>query len=47
MQAIAVVSKKTEWLKAIPGIEVVEARAYLTEDRYSDLAGIRVVTESD
>lgn len=42
MQAIAVVSKKTEWLKAIPGIEVVEARAYLTEDRYSDLAGIRV-----
>ena len=42
MQAIAVVSRKTEWLHSIPGIEVVEARSYLTDAKYSELRGIRV-----
>ncbi|MEQ8352134.1 MAG: RimK family protein [Leptospiraceae bacterium] len=42
MQAIAVVSQKLDWLQKIPGIEVVDARSYLTDNRYSELRGIRV-----
>ncbi|MCB1164505.1 MAG: RimK family protein [Leptospiraceae bacterium] len=42
MQSIVVVSSRSEWLHNLPGVEVVEARAYLTEEKYSELRGIRV-----
>ncbi|MCB1138234.1 MAG: RimK family protein [Leptospiraceae bacterium] len=42
MQAIVVVSQKSDWLNDIPGIEMVESRTYLTDARYSEQRGIRV-----
>lgn len=42
MQAIAVVSGRSEWLRDLPGIQVVECRTYLTDSRYSERRGIRV-----
>lgn len=42
MRALIVVVKPTEWRFRIPEVEVVAARAYLTEPRFSELRGVAV-----
>jgi glutathione synthase/RimK-type ligase-like ATP-grasp enzyme len=42
MQSIVVVNKPKDWNLHIPDVEVVSARAYLTDSRYSEIRNARV-----
>lgn len=42
MQILIVVNDPEDWTLSIPGVELVAARAYLTEERYSQLRRIKV-----
>lgn len=42
MQTIVVVDDPADWPLDLPGVELVPARAYLTEPKYTDLRGTRV-----
>src|SRR5437016_11042252 len=42
MAVLIVVTNPSDWPLEIPGVEVVSARAYLTEPVYSDLRGTKV-----
>jgi glutathione synthase/RimK-type ligase-like ATP-grasp enzyme len=42
VQTLIVVNDPEDWPLALPGVELVPARAYLTDPHYSDLRGTRV-----
>ncbi|MBY0544535.1 MAG: RimK family protein [Gammaproteobacteria bacterium] len=42
MRNVIVVSKKTDWVYDLDDVEVISAKAYLTDDHYAELRGIRV-----
>ena len=42
MQTLIVVNDPEDWPLALPGVELVPARTYLTDPHYSDLRGTRV-----
>jgi glutathione synthase/RimK-type ligase-like ATP-grasp enzyme len=42
MQILIVVNNSTEWPFDIPGVEVVDARTYLTKPEYGELRGIKL-----
>ena len=42
MHTIVVVNKPNQWNFKIPDVEVVSARAYLTESKYSEMGNARI-----
>jgi glutathione synthase/RimK-type ligase-like ATP-grasp enzyme len=43
MPTLIVVNNRHEWPFEIPGVDVVDARAYLTQPEYGDLRGVKLV----
>src|SRR5687768_3164876 len=42
MAILIVVNNPNDWPLDVPGVDLVSARAYLTESRYSDMRGAKV-----
>ena len=42
MAILIVVNNPSDWPLNMPGVDVVSARQYLTEPRYSDVRGVKV-----